>query len=80
MGAVAGQGKEMVFGKSKRGCIVIVDGGVRFNQKVIIQSVRPGLKKHVSNRALGRSHLHKPHLHLEDEREGHLFVFSEPRG
>lgn len=46
MGAVAGQGKEMVFQKSKRGCIVIVyDGGLRFNQKGIVQSVRPGLKK-----------------------------------
>lgn len=53
MGAVAGQGKGIVFWKSKRGCIVIVNGGVQFNQKGIIQCVRLGLKKHVSNRALG---------------------------
>lgn len=58
MGVVAGQGKEMVFRKSKRRCIVIVVGGKRFNQKGIIQSVRPGLKKHVSNRALERSHIY----------------------
>lgn len=30
--------------------------------------------------SLQNKKLHKPDLHLEDEREGHLLVFSEPRG